>query len=89
MRFPLSAPRNRRRPISVCSELPRQSQPALPVDGIAGTAKLRRSRLEVREVIDNGPNGELTLHVVLSLKTVPRQEIAVNSPQAAIEHIDE
>jgi len=43
----------------------------------------------VREVIDNGPNGELTLHVVLSLKTVPRQEIAVNSPQAAIEHIDE
>jgi len=43
----------------------------------------------VRKVIHDWSNGELALHVILSLKKSLRKEEAVNAPQADIEHIDE
>jgi len=43
----------------------------------------------VRKVIDKGTNGKLTLHMILSVKTLRRKEVAVHSPQAQAKDIDE
>ena len=46
----------------------RRASRRLPIDGLFGAAELRRSGFEMREVVEDGPDGELALHVVLGLK---------------------
>jgi len=43
----------------------------------------------VRKVIDDRPNSELALHVILSTKASLWKEVAVDASQTQTEHIDE
>jgi hypothetical protein len=60
-----------------------------PINCLIRPAKLRRPRFEVREIVDDGQNSKLTLHMVLRSKASWWKQITVHSSQAQAEYVDE
>ena len=57
---------------------PVQAELNLPIDCFVRTSELCRPRLEMGQVVFDGSDRELALHMELRLKTLGRKEVAID-----------